>query len=502
MSVLQHDSTELCLQLSGKSDQPQKIYKLKSKAENITLFKPSGCKKKARKLYACSLCSFSSNISEQLHKHVAEKHGGASYSEQRYLCGVCEQKFVYIGPMKIHMRSHTNERPFKCPQCSYAGKTQSALSNHVRMHTGEKPWTCEHCGRDFTRLDSMKRHISAHHTGHRPFKCNMCSYASVTQNSLKLHILAKHKKEKPYKCAQCDFSTCYKADLSVHERSHTGVKPYMCPHCTYASSNSSDLVKHVRRHTGDRLFKCRHCDYTSTEKQTVEVHERGSHSNLRPFQCPHCPYRTAYQSHLPRHIQRIHVEGRTARNAKNGSRKVMKSHSQETILALQKLKRLNSTDVDSTSNASFSTDTDTEDQKTTICPKNDTTTTDEKSIAPHPNLWVPGFPSPVKAQPVEPAVKREREHPFFNINWMREHWNNGDGADAAVEGGAVERNCWDNLERVREEITSVKDIEEGSIEVKNEEPIVKNTDGDYVCIYCDRSFTDKNMWTQHISRHK
>ncbi|XP_066277739.1 zinc finger protein ZFP2-like [Branchiostoma lanceolatum] len=500
MSVLQQDNIELCLQLSGKSQQPQKVYKLKSKVEDMPFYKPSKCKKKVRKLYACGLCPVSTNISEQLYKHVAEEHGGPCYSEQRYMCGVCEQRFVYMGPMKVHMRSHTNERPFKCPQCAYAGKTQSALSNHVRMHTGEKPWTCEHCGRDFTRLDSMKRHISAHHTGHRPFKCNMCSYASVTQNSLKLHILAKHKKEKPYKCSQCDFSTCYKTDLSVHERSHTGVKPYMCPHCTYASSNSSDLVKHVRRHTGDRLFKCRHCDYTSTEKHTVEVHERGSHTDLRPFKCPDCPYRTAYQSHLPRHIQRIHVEGRRAHTR---SRKSMKSHSQETILALQKLKRLNSTDGDSTFNSSSSIDTDTEDQKTPISPESNTSSTEEKSMDPHPSLWVPaGFPCPVKVQPVAPAVKREREHPFFNINWMREHWNNGDGADAVVEGGAVERNCWDDLEQAREELTPVKDSGEESTEVKSEEPIVKNMDGNYVCVYCERTFTDKKMWSQHISRHR
>ncbi|KAI8492767.1 hypothetical protein Bbelb_293640 [Branchiostoma belcheri] len=495
MSILQDDSTELCLQLSTKSAQPQKIYELKS--EDIPLYEPSAPEKKVRKLYACSLCPVSSNDSDQLHKHVVEEHGGACYPEQRYTCGICEQRFVYMSPMRIHMRSHTNERPFKCPQCVYAGKTQSALSNHMRLHTGEKPWSCEHCGRDFTRLDSMKRHISAHHTGHRPFKCNFCSYASVTRSSLKLHIAAKHKKEKPYKCPQCDFSTCYKTDLSVHLRSHTGVKPYMCPHCNYASSNSSDLVKHVRRHTGDRLYKCRHCDYTSTEKQTVEVHERGSHSDVRPFQCPHCSYRTAYQSHLPRHIQRIHVEGRKAR-----SRKFTKLHSQETILALQKLKRLNSTDVDSTCSTNSSIDTDTEDQNTPIPPENNTTTTEEKSIDQHPDLWLPATPSPEKIQPVASPLKKEREHPFFNITWMREHWNDGDGTDTVVEGGAAERNCWDDLNRVGEGVTSVKDTAEVSTDVKNEEPIVKNTDGDYVCVYCERTFTDKNTWSQHISRHK
>ena len=54
----------------------------------------------------------------------------------------------------------THPDRYVCPQCAKAFSRPSSLRIHVHSHTGEKPFVCPHagCGKAFSVRSNMKRH--------------------------------------------------------------------------------------------------------------------------------------------------------------------------------------------------------------------------------------------------------------------------------------------------------------------------------------------------------
>lgn len=62
----------------------------------------------------------------------------------------------------VHLRGHTQEKTYKCNQCSHAFYDSSTLKKHLRTHTGEKPYKCHICTKKFTQSGNLKRHLLVH----------------------------------------------------------------------------------------------------------------------------------------------------------------------------------------------------------------------------------------------------------------------------------------------------------------------------------------------------
>ncbi|KAI8595497.1 hypothetical protein EDD21DRAFT_289816, partial [Dissophora ornata] len=125
-----------------------------------------------------------------LNEHVAESHigsGKACYSCDWQGCPRMMKPFTKRHKMYNHLRTHTGERPFRCP---VPGKSFHHISDHSLTH-GSICCCSIGCDKKFSRPDSLTTHTKTH-SNVRPYICQVkgCTKAYYHARSLKKHELA------------------------------------------------------------------------------------------------------------------------------------------------------------------------------------------------------------------------------------------------------------------------------------------------------------------------
>ncbi|XP_053909310.1 zinc finger protein 131 isoform X1 [Cuculus canorus] len=157
--------------------------------------------------YKCDICNKRYLRESALKQHLTCYHldeGGASKKQRPgkkiHICQYCDKQFDHFGHFKEHLRKHTGEKPFECPNCHEHFARNSTLKCHLTAcQSGagakkgrKKLYECQVCNSVFNSWDQFKDHLVTH-TGDKPNHCTLCDLWFMQGSELRRHLKDMHE---------------------------------------------------------------------------------------------------------------------------------------------------------------------------------------------------------------------------------------------------------------------------------------------------------------------
>ncbi|XP_045519131.1 zinc finger protein 708-like [Pieris brassicae] len=147
--------------------------------------------------FYCVECNKTFKTEISLNQHL-KTLPHVEYSELPLQCDQCDKRFRAKRDLANHMnRIHLGTKPYQCDKCEKGYADQWSLTEHIRYkHEGvvkPRKYPCTICDKVFKTNSTCKMHIRTH-TGERPYKCTKCPASFSQSGILNTHVKLVHLK--------------------------------------------------------------------------------------------------------------------------------------------------------------------------------------------------------------------------------------------------------------------------------------------------------------------
>ncbi|KAG5271053.1 hypothetical protein AALO_G00175330 [Alosa alosa] len=224
------------------------------------------------------------------------------------ICNICNKVFKLRAQYNSHMKTHSNEKPFKCKDCDKAFKYSWNLNRHRREQCdrkeelSQKPMSYEQ--EQEMKDTAQETNASSLGTLSPKFKCPLCPRAFKYSYNLVRHLRVQ----------------CLKEYTKAGGKGKTS-SGYKCPLCGVVFTIVCNLARHIRK-TCLPLYKT-----NKISKMTQEIKSEGLGRKSKPkvsmikklppsgtyYKCKLCPAVFSHSSGLFKHSRKHRLSAKTGK---------------------------------------------------------------------------------------------------------------------------------------------------------------------------------------------